>query len=143
MTFAVLLTITAFSCSMPLFSKVQPNKGSASFLKPSKLTGVLQMEGECGLGYYQIHLQGLFEYSNVVVQSQSDESGRFNLIAPPGKYLMNISKGDCGSKQSLELESNTEHMVSVPIREVKSHEKYSERELKNVNRLPASILIPE
>ncbi len=137
LTFAVLLTVTAFSCSMPLFSRVQGTKAAGETPKPSRLSGLLQMEQGCEHGYYQIKLQGLFESANIQVEAQSDESGHFTLVAPPGKYLMQALKGNCGSKQVIELEDNTEHMVSISVSETAASEKIGQ----NGGRLPASVLV--
>ena len=139
-TITILLTITAFSCSLPLFSKNQggaPSAGKSFQSKPAKLSGVLELSSDCGPGFYQIKLHGLFEGANTQVESQSDQSGHFSLIAPPGQYMMQVQKEGCGAKQNIELEENTEHMVSVVVSESKPSEKVGE----NSGRLPASVLI--
>ena len=142
-TALILLSITAFSCSMPLFSKNASNGASVATNsnfkpKPAKLSGVLDLHEGCAPGFYQIKLHGLFEGANIQVESQSDQSGHFSLLAPPGNYLMQISNEACGAKQTLELEENTEHMISVIVSETKSIEKVGQ---KNEGRLPASVLI--
>ncbi len=145
LSIAILLTITAFSCSLPIFSKNQTS-GSAGAVgekafqpRPAKLSGVLELHEGCSPGYYQVRLQGIFDGASVQVESQSDESGRFSLVAPPGRYLMMVNKENCGSKQAIELEENTEHMFSVVVQETKAVEKFSQND--NGDRLPASILI--
>ena len=141
----ILLTVTAFSCSMPIFSKNQGVSSSNQVAdknfqpKPAKLSGVLELKEGCAAGYYQIRLQGIFEGANVQVESQTDESGHFNLVAPPGRYLMMVNKESCGSKQTIELEENTEHMFSVIVQETKEVEKFGVN--ANNDRLPASVLI--
>jgi hypothetical protein len=141
----ILLTVTAFSCSMPIFSKNQGTGTATSSNdknfqpKPAKLSGVLELHEGCLAGYYQIRLQGIFEGANVQVESQTDESGHFNLLAPPGRYVMMVNKDSCGSKQTIELEENTEHMFSVIVQETKAVEKFGLNQ--NHDRLPASVLI--
>ncbi len=141
LTATVLLSITAFSCSMPLFSKTTAaNRDVKNFKpKPAKLSGVLDLHEGCPPGFYQIRLQGLFEGANTQVESQSDQAGHFSLLAPPGQYLMQVGSGACGAKQSVELEENTEHMVSIVVTETKAIEKVGLNQ--NGGRLPASILI--
>jgi hypothetical protein len=138
----VLLTVTAFSCSMPIFTHVSAPTGAQTAdknfkQKPAKLTGILDLKGECTPGYYQVKLQGLFDGANTQVESQTDQSGHFSLIAPPGQYLMSVTKEGCGSKQTIELEENTEHMLAVTVTENRPSEKFGE----NGGRLPASILV--
>ena len=137
----VLLTVTAFSCSFPMFSKNSSvNSNSPKFQpRPAKLSGVLELHEGCNPGYYQVRLQGIFEGATVQVESQTDETGHFSLVAPPGRYLMMVNKEACGSKQPIELEENTEHMFSVVVQETKSVEKIAQNE--NGDRLPASVLI--
>ena len=140
----VLLSLSAFSCSMPIFTRVSTpattaNGADKNFKqKPAKLSGLLELKGDCTPGYYQVKLQGLFEGANTQVESQSDQSGHFSLIAPPGRYLMSVSKEGCGSKQNIELEENTEHMLSIAVTEMRASEKTGE---KGGGRLPASILV--
>ena len=141
-TITILLTITAFSCSSQIFTR---NQGGApggvidkSFKpKPAKLSGLLDLREGCAPGFYQVKLQGLFEGATIQVESQSDQMGRFSLVAPPGQYMVQVSKDGCGAKQSLELEENTEHMISIIVAETKAIEKIGENE----GRLPASVLI--
>ena len=137
-TVTVLLTVTAFSCSLPIFSARNQNAGVQNFQpKPAKLSGVLELKGECAAGYYQIKLQGMFEGSNIQVESQSDQAGHFSLVAPPGRYLMTVNKDHCGSKQSVELEENTEHMLAITVNDTGTVERIGQKE----GRLPASVLI--
>ncbi len=105
--------------------------------RSSKLSGVLNLQEGCEKGYYQVTLVGMLENSNIRVESQTDSSGRFNLTAPAGKYEMSFSKGNCGSKEGLELSENSEDMVSVTVREIKSVERFG----NEAGRIPASILI--
>ena len=135
---SVLLTITAFSCSMPGFTpKSQTSAAPGYQPRPAKLSGVLDLKPECLTGYYEIKLQGIFDAQNVQVTSQTDEKGHFSLVAPPGHYLMMVSKGPCGSKQAVDLEENTEHMVSVSVGNTSAVEMNEEKG----GRLPASVLI--
>jgi hypothetical protein len=142
-TGTILLMITAISCSMPIFSRVPGAPGGGvvdkSFKpKPAKLSGLLDLVAGCQPGFYTIKLQGLFEGASTQVESQSDKAGRFSLVAPPGQYSLQVSSPDgCGAKQSLELEENTEHMISIIISETRPYEKVAENE----GRLPASVLI--
>ena len=141
-TITILLTVTAFSCSMPIFSRgpsgVAGGVVDKSFKpKPAKLSGLLVLKEGCGPGFYQIKLQGLFEGASVQVESTSDQSGRFSLIAPPGQYMVQVNKEGCGAKQPVELEENTEHMISIIVSETKAIEKMGE----NDGRLPASVLV--
>ncbi len=139
-TMTILLSVSAFSCSQPIFNR---NAGTTTALgdkfmpKPAKLSGVLDLQLGCGPGFYQIKLKGLFDGANSQVESQSDQSGHFSLIAPPGQYLVQVSKEGCGAKQTVELEENTEHMVSIIVTETKAVEKVGATE----GRLPASVLI--
>ncbi len=141
---AIFLTITAFSCSLPFFSRPSTGgngKGVSADKKdeprPAQLSGVIEFGDGCKAGYYQIKLQGIFEGANVQIESQSDQSGHFNLTAPPGRYLLLVNRENCASKQAVELEQNTEHMLSIPVNETKMVEKSSEIG----GRLPASVLI--
>ena len=59
------------------------------------------------------------------------------MMAPPGRYLIEVAREGCGAKQSIELEDNTEHMVSVSVIETKAVERFGMPE----GRLPASVLI--
>ena len=143
-TIMILLTVTAFSCSMPLFSRNQAVSGAPGIdknfqPKPAKLSGILDLQESCGPGFYQIKLHGLFDGANTQVESQSDQSGHFSLIAPPGRYLVQVKKDGCGAKQSIELEENTEHMISIMVTETKAIEKVGD----NDGRLPASVLIQQ
>ena len=140
-TATILLTITAFSCSPPMFSRSNGTNslGDKVFQpKTAKLSGLLDLKEACHPGFYKIKLQGLFEGSGTQVESQSDQVGHFSLVAPPGQYLVQVvSKDGCGAKQTLELEENTEHMISIQVTETLAIEK----EAKNEGRLPASVLI--
>jgi len=142
-TITILLTVTAFSCSMPIFSHGNGGGFAGGVVdksfkpKPAKLSGLLDLREGCGPGFYQIKLQGLFEGASIQVESTSDQTGRFNLVAPPGQYLVVVNKDGCGAKQNLELEENTEHMISVIVTETKAIEKVG----LNEGRLPASVLI--
>ena len=139
-TLTILLTVSMFSCSSPLFTKVLPGNaalGEKFQPKPAKLSGVLDLQLGCSPGFYQIKLKGLFDGANSQVESQTDESGHFSLVAPPGQYLVQVMKEGCGAKQTLVLEENTEHMISIIVTETKAIEKVG----LNEGRLPASVLI--
>jgi hypothetical protein len=141
LTATVLLTLTAISCSLPLFSKTSVMQGGLTSVEKqalqAKLSGVLELSSGCPAGYYQIKLTGLLEGANTQVESQSDQSGHFSLVAPPGQYLIQVTKGTCGAKQSISLEENTDHMVSLPVLETREVEKADQ----SPGRLPASVLI--
>jgi hypothetical protein len=137
------LIVTAVSCSVPFFART--GAGSAGIptdkaekVKPSRLSGVITLLDDCAPGYYQVRLQGLFESTQIQVDSQSDQSGRFNIVVPPGEYTMTVNKGECGAKERITLEENTEHMVAVQVQDSKRIEKVGR--LKG--RLPASVLVP-
>lgn len=132
------LTLLASSCSLPGNRLPPPQVVEKSFQpRPAKLSGVLTLKDDCSAGYYQVKLQGLFESAQIQVDSQTDQSGHFNLIAPPGQYLMIVTKGECGSRERITLEENTEHMLAVSVQETKSIEKMGEPQ----GRLPASVLV--
>lgn len=131
---------TAFSCSLPFLSRTNSANGVSdkSFQpRPAKLSGVLSLSDSCTPGYYQVRLQGLFEASAIQVDSQTDQSGRFSLVAPPGQYMMIVSKEECGSRERVTLEENTEHMLAVNVGETRQFEKSG----KIKGRLPASVLV--
>ncbi len=105
---------------------------------PAHLSGLIELDEACKAGYYQVKLTGLYDGGQNQVETQSDRSGRFSLEAPPGRYLVQISKDGCGARQPIELEDNTEHMISVMVFETKS----DQREETIEGRLPASVLVP-
>lgn len=131
------LASTAFSCSLPFF-KGGLNSNGVLRVEPkaSKLSGLVQFSESCPAGYYQVRLQGLHETSNVQVSGETDAAGKFSLSAPAGRYLMWVNKDGCGSKEPVELQENTEHMVSVFVGEINSVERMENSE----GRLPASVL---
>jgi hypothetical protein len=132
------LGVTAFSCSLPLFGKqAGEGVGDRGSSIPARLSGVLDRAPSCGTGYYQIRLVGLGEETQTQVEAQSDQNGKFTMVAPAGSYQIQVTKGDCGVKQVLHLEGNTEHMVSLSVGETKAIEKADQ----GVGRLPASVLI--
>ena len=137
---AGVLAVTAVSCSLPFFARngAGPSGADKTFQpRPSKLSGVLTLRDSCTPGYYQVKLQGLFESAQTQVDSQTDQSGHFSLIAPPGQYTMTVSKDECGSRERVVLEENTEHMLEISIQETKAIEKVG-----NIKgRLPASVLV--
>jgi hypothetical protein len=137
----VMLTLSGYSCSFPLFGKSggpSSSSGTDKGLLPARLSGVIERAGKCGAGYYRVRLTGLFDGGQNQVETESDRSGRFSMTAPPGRYVMEVSKDTCGSRQWIELEDNTEHMVSVSALETEGYERSEEPE----GRLPASVLIP-
>jgi hypothetical protein len=131
-----------FSCSIPFFGKGRTVhvQGEASE-KLATLSGVLEFQEGCGPGYYKVILKGLFEGSGIQVETQSDSLGKFSVSAPPGKYLAQVVRDQCGAKVSVELQSNTEHMFSFVVQESKAIEKVGEENPAFPSRLPASILI--
>lgn len=135
------LILSGFSCSLPFFNRYgdagqgASERGTAG--RAAKLSGYLELGEGCPPGYYQVKLLGLFEGSGNQVESQTDQTGRFSIEAPPGRYLVQVAKEGCGAKQSIELEENTEHMISVSVLETKGVERYGMPE----GRLPASVLI--
>jgi hypothetical protein len=137
----VALILSGFSCSLPFFNR-NGEAGSGSgdrgaSGRAAKLSGYLELGEGCPPGYYQIKLVGLFEGSENQVESQTDQTGRFSIEAPPGRYMVQVAKEGCGAKQAIELEENTEHMISVSVLETKGIERYGMPE----GRLPASVLI--
>ncbi len=137
----MVLTLSGYSCSSPIFGKSGgsgSNGGAEKALLPARLSGVIERAGNCGAGYYRIRLTGLFDGGQNQVETESDRSGRFSMTAPPGRYMMEVSKDSCGSRQWIELEDNTEHMVSVSALETEGYERFEEP----TGRLPASVLIP-
>lgn len=135
------LALTGYSCSLPVFNRgmdgasVSDKSGSAI---PARLSGAISLGESCTLGYYRVKLTGLFEGGNNQVETQSDQTGRFSIVAPPGRYLVQVAKDGCGAMQSIDLEENTEHMISVSVSETKPMERAS-ADLSG--RLPASVLI--
>lgn len=136
---ALILVVTAFSCSLPMFRIGAPGAADKRVPKNTKLSGVLQPQESCQLGYYQIKLQGILENSQIQVETQTDSTGHFSLLAPAGTYLLNVTKDDCGSKESITLQENTEHMVAVLVRPFNSVDKMD----TEWSRIPASILVPQ
>jgi len=135
------VTLTGYSCSLPFFAKNGENAvapGSEKPQLPARLSGVLALDEPCKAGYYQVKLTGLYDGGQNQVETQSDRSGRFSLQAPPGRYLVQVMKDGCGARQPIELENNTEHMISVMVSEIKSIQREEEIE----GRLPASVLVP-
>jgi hypothetical protein len=133
----VFLGVTAFSCSLPFFAKNEEGRGERGSSFPARLTGVLELNPRCSGGYYQIRLVGLNDESQNQVESQSDQNGRFSIVAPSGSYQIQVAKGECGVKQTIHLEGNTEHMISLPVAETQALEKAE----NSPGRLPASVLI--
>jgi hypothetical protein len=133
----VFLGLTAFSCSLPFFGKNEEGRGERGSSLPARLTGVLELNSGCSGGYYQIRLVGLNDETQNQVESQSDQNGRFSIVAPSGSYQIQVAKGECGVKQTIHLEGNTEHMISLPVAETRALEKAENSQ----GRLPASILI--
>ncbi len=105
------------------------------------VSGVLDYKNGCEAGYYKVVLKGMFENSGVQIETQTDVTGRFEFIAPPGKYLALVNKGQCGTKETVELEKNTEHMFSFAVQETLMEERVEEASVQGVSRLPASLLI--
>ena len=135
------LILSGFACSLPFFHRAH-DAGNGSGEKTAsgraaKLSGYLELGEGCPPGYYQVRLLGLFEGAETQVESQTDQTGRFSIEAPPGRYLVHVAKDGCGAKQSIELEENTEHMISVSVLETKGIERHGMPE----GRLPASVLI--
>lgn len=134
--------LTLFSCSIPFFGKGRTPATEETSAKLATLSGVLEFKEGCGPGYYKVVLKGLFEGSGIQVETQSDSLGKFSVSAPPGKYLAQVVKEQCGTKETVELESNTEHMFTFVVQESKAMEKIAEQSEQFPNRLPASVLIP-
>jgi hypothetical protein len=132
------VTLTGYACSLPIFSKSNEATVGDRVILPARLSGVIEMSESCKAGYYQVKLMGLYEGGQNQVETQSDRSGRFSLQAPPGHYLIQVAKDGCGSRQPIDLEDNTEHMISVTVAETKGYQREQELE----GRLPASVLVP-
>lgn len=140
---ALLLVLTAFACTIRGI-KTPPHRTVASTegpfkSKPGRLSGVLVLHDGCESGFYQIKLQGVGDRSTVQVEAQADESGHFSISAPNGKYIMAVNNKNCGVKQPVELEDNTDHMILVDILGTTEYEKDS---YEKGGRLPASVLVP-
>lgn len=133
--------LTLFSCSIPFFGKGRTPASEETSQKMATLSGVLDFKEGCGPGYYKVILRGLFEGAGITVETQSDSLGKFSVTAPPGKYLAQVVKDQCGTKESVDLESNTEHMFTFVVQEFKALEKTDGQEAKFPSRLPASVLI--
>jgi hypothetical protein len=139
-----LLSLAGYSCSLPFFEKnrdfslsgTSPGKGKLA--NTARLSGVISLGEGCKSGYFQIKLYGLFEGGSNQVEAQSDQNGRFNIVAPPGHYLIQVQKDGCGTKETIELEENTEHMIALSVSEIRSMVRLGDPEA----RLPASVLIP-
>lgn len=140
-TIVAISLLTLFSCSIPFFGKGRVAHTGTASEKLATLSGVLEFQEGCGPGYYKVVLKGLFEGSGVQVETQSDSLGKFSVSAPPGKYLAQVVRDQCGAKVSVDLQSNTEHMFSFVVQESKAIEKVEENEAKFPSRLPASVLI--
>lgn len=142
-TLAAISLLTLFSCSIPFFGKGRSiSSEDQPAQKLATLSGVLEFKEGCEPGYYKVILRGLFEGGGVTVETQSDSLGKFSVTAPPGKYLAQVVKDQCGTKETVDLESNTEHMFSFVVQESKSVEKTAEINEQFPNRLPASVLVP-
>jgi hypothetical protein len=137
---AALSMLTLFSCSIPFFGKGRVSVSEDSGRKLATLSGVLEFREGCPPGYYKIVLKGLFENSDIQVETQSDTLGKFSLSAPPGKYMAQVIRDQCGSKETVELEKNTEHMFSFVVQESKAVEKIANESFSFPSRLPASVL---
>jgi len=107
------------------------------------VSGVLEYRNGCQAGYYKVMLKGLFENSGVQIETQTDVTGRFEFVAPPGKYLAQVVKEHCGTKETVELEKNTEHMFSFAVQETLLEERVDEAPAQGISRLPASVLIEQ
>ncbi|MBU6153213.1 MAG: hypothetical protein KGP28_02820 [Bdellovibrionales bacterium] len=103
----------------------------------ARLSGVILRNEACKAGYFQIKLHGLFEGGSNQVEAQSDQNGRFSVVAPPGHYLIQVQKDGCGTKETIELEENTEHMISLTVGEVTPMVRMGDPDA----RLPASVII--
>jgi hypothetical protein len=136
LSFSLILVITAFSCSLPIF-KGGSNSKQNQTQKKASLSGVLQLSSDCTAGYYQVKLQGILENSQIQVDTQSDASGHFTLLAPAGRYWLMTSKDECGSKDPVELQENTEHMLAVAVRSIRALDQSN----TEWARIPSSILI--
>jgi len=134
--------LALFSCSIPFFGKgrVAPTEENAH--KLATFSGILQYQQGCEPGQYRVMLKGLFEGAGVLYETKTDDTGKFSIMALPGKYLAEISKGHCEIKQPVELENNTEHMFLFSVQEYKAIEKVGEEDNHFPSRLPASVLVP-
>jgi hypothetical protein len=139
---AALSLLTLFSCSVPFFGKGRVSSNEEGAQKLATLSGVLDFKEGCEAGYYKIVLKGLFDGAGVQVETQSDSLGRFSVTAPPGKYIAQVVKEQCGSKEAVELEKNTEHMLTFVVQESKAIEKVGDLENHFPSRLPASVMVP-
>ena len=138
---AAMSLLTLFSCSIPFFGKGRNPASNDNSKRMATVSGVLDYKNGCEAGYYKVVLKGMFENSGVQIETQTDVTGRFEFIAPPGKYLALVNKGQCGTKETVELEKNTEHMFSFAVQETLMEERVEEASVQGVSRLPASLLI--
>ena len=134
--------LTLFSCSIPFLGKGRIAATDDHTQKLSTLSGVLEYREGCGPGYYKVVLKGLFEGAGIEIESQSDSLGKFTIKAPPGRYLAQVIKDQCGTKETVTLENNTEHMFSFVVQESRAIEKIGDAESRFPSRLPASVLVP-
>ncbi len=133
--------LTLFSCSIPFFGKGRGGVVEDSSKKLATVSGVLEYKEGCVAGYYKVMLKGLFENAGIQIETQSDSTGRFSFTAPPGKYIAQVVKDQCGMKETVELEKNTEHMYTFSVKESDEEEKVMEFNPQSISRLPASVLI--
>ncbi len=139
----ILLSLAGYSCSLPFFEKAGEfgwggsSQGKGGVANSAKLSGVIHRSEACKSGYFEIKLFGLFDGGSNQVEARSDQNGRFNLVAPPGHYLIQVQKDGCGTKETIELEENTEHMISLSVNETLPMVRTGDAEA----RLPASVLI--
>ncbi len=139
-----LLSLTGYSCSLPFFDKNGDfgwsggGAGKANQANSARLSGVINLGEGCKAGYFQIKLYGLFEGGSNQVEAQSDQNGRFNIVAPPGQYMIQVQKDGCGTKETIELEESTEHMIALSVSEIRPMVRMGDPEA----RLPASVLVP-
>ncbi len=140
---AAMSMLTLFSCSIPFFGKGRTPASNDHSKKMANVSGVLDFQGDCLPGYYKVMLKGLFENAGVQIEAQSDSTGKFEFVAPPGKYLAQVNKDQCGTKEIVELEKNTEHMFSFPVRVMHEEERVVEAAPLGISRIPASVLIEQ
>ncbi len=139
-SFFAITLLMLFSCSIPFFGKGRTSS-EENVQKLSTVVGVLDFQDGCNPGYYQVILKGLFESADIQIETQTDSLGKFTVTAPPGQYLAQINKENCGTKLTLNLENNTEHMFSFVIQETRLIEKVGNLAPSFPARLPASVLI--
>ncbi len=133
--------LALFLSFIPFFAKQRAALLDQHSKKSATLSGMIEFKQGCDPGYYRVVLNGLFENSGFEVETQTDSTGHFILSVPPGRYLAQVVRDDCGASETIELEKNTEHMYTFEVQEFKGVEKVGQGNSTFPSRLPASVLV--